>query len=248
VVTCSADGVCVRAPEIFCSAGIAAIRSFAQRVFALGEVCQLDVDLRNGVGTIRFEHGVDIGSCLLRLAEQLRVTSMPIGEVPLTEPAPGVEKLSIARPIARRREMVSSWQIIEQGLRRLTYLSLAGASFAVAVVGVAVPGIPTVPFLLVSSYFLVRSSPPLHQRLLRSRVFGPLLRDWHRHRALRRSVKVFALATLVVVVIVSVLVAGLTLPAALVVVLLALFGVWMILRIPSLEGGRIEEVPYLALA
>jgi hypothetical protein len=180
--------------------------------------------------------------------------------VPFTELAPGAERLSIVRRIARRGDIVSSGQIVEQGdvpsglpelaggLRRLTYLSLAGASFAVAVVGVAVPGIPTVPFLLVSSYFLVRSSPSLHRRLLDSRVFGPLLRDWHRHRAMRRSAKMFALTTLVLVVVVSVMLGGLTLPVALMVVLLALIGVWMIWRIPTLEGSRIEGVPYLALA
>ena len=37
-------------------------------------------------------------------------------------------------------------------------------------VGLVVPGIPTVPFLLASSYYLARSSRTLHKRLLESRL------------------------------------------------------------------------------
>ena len=44
--------------------------------------------------------------------------------------------------------------------RRLMYLALAGGSFAMTLVGLVVPGIPTVPFLLTTSYYLARSSPP----------------------------------------------------------------------------------------
>ena len=42
-----------------------------------------------------------------------------------------------------------------------------------------------------------RSSPRLHRWLLRSPVFGKLLRDWHRHRGVRPGVKATAAAMVV---------------------------------------------------
>ncbi|MGH9673009.1 MAG: YbaN family protein, partial [Bryobacteraceae bacterium] len=73
-------------------------------------------------------------------------------------------------------------------------LLLAAVSFALAALGVFLPGLPSTPFLLVTSYFLVRSSPSLHARLRRSRRFGPLLDNWERHRALTRRTKRISLA------------------------------------------------------
>ncbi|HLP84609.1 MAG TPA: YbaN family protein [Phycisphaerales bacterium] len=45
--------------------------------------------------------------------------------------------------------------------------------FALGGVGAVVPGMPTTVFLLLGSYFLVRSCPWLEDRLLTSRLFRP---------------------------------------------------------------------------
>ena len=55
---------------------------------------------------------------------------------------------------------------------------MAGGAFALTLVGLVVPGIPTVPFLLATSYYLARSSPRLDAILLNSIFFGPILREW----------------------------------------------------------------------
>lgn len=55
--------------------------------------------------------------------------------------------------------------------------------------GVFLPGLPTTPFLLLSSYFAARSSPRFHQFLLSSKLVGPILRDWEQHRGVRRRAK-----------------------------------------------------------
>ncbi|NOY28703.1 MAG: DUF454 domain-containing protein [Planctomycetes bacterium] len=46
------------------------------------------------------------------------------------------------------------------------------------IIGIALPGLPTTPFLLLTSFFLARSWPRMHQRLLASKLFGPVLRPW----------------------------------------------------------------------
>src|SRR3954469_324642 len=79
------------------------------------------------------------------------------------------------------------------GFRRVVYVSLGLFFVALAVVGVVTPLLPTTPFLLLAAFFFARSSSRLHAGLLRSRVFGGLIRDWQVHRGVRPRVKVVAL-------------------------------------------------------
>lgn len=75
---------------------------------------------------------------------------------------------------------------------RFVYLLTAALFFVLAVAGVVLPGFPATPFLLLCSYCLVRSSPALNERLLRSKIFGPILRDWQEHHGIRRHIKLKA--------------------------------------------------------
>lgn len=76
-------------------------------------------------------------------------------------------------------------------------LLLAWLCVALALVGVVVPGLPTVPFLLVASWAAVRGSPRLHAWLHGHRHFGPLLRDWQVQGAIRNRTKAVAVGMLV---------------------------------------------------
>jgi uncharacterized membrane protein YbaN (DUF454 family) len=95
-----------------------------------------------------------------------------------------------------------------RGWRKALYLALAGAALILGLIGIVLPGLPTTPFVLLGSYFLVRSSTRLHERLMASRVFGGVLRDWYVHRGLRQHVRARAVAVVALVVAVSLLVVG----------------------------------------
>src|SRR5688500_14315866 len=82
--------------------------------------------------------------------------------------------------------------------RRAVYLVVGCLFVVVAAVGVFVPLLPTTPFLLLASSCFLRSSPRLQERLARSRWFGPAIRDWNEHRAVRRSVKFLAAAAVII--------------------------------------------------
>lgn len=60
------------------------------------------------------------------------------------------------------------------------------------ILGVALPLLPTVPFLLLAAFCFSKSSERLHQWLTNHRVFGPPIADWQKYGAIRRRAKVIA--------------------------------------------------------
>ena len=73
-------------------------------------------------------------------------------------------------------------------LRWLWWL-LAYGSLGLGLVGIVVPGLPTVPFVLLAAYAAARGSSRLHRWLLAHRQFGPVIRDWQAQGAVSRRAK-----------------------------------------------------------
>ena len=117
--------------------------------------------------------------------------------------------------------------------RCIVCIGLAGVFFSLALAGVLLPGIPATPFLLLTSYFLVRSSPRLNAALLRSRIFGPILVDWQVHGGVRTHVRLKSIAAVVIAVAITTCVSGYSLAPTLAVVSLAAVGIAVILRLPA---------------
>ena len=81
-------------------------------------------------------------------------------------------------------------------LTRWTSLILAYLFLVLAVIGVVLPGLPTVPFLLLAAWFAARGSERLHAWLYAHPKFGKLLVDWEQQGAISRSSKVLAVLLL----------------------------------------------------
>jgi uncharacterized protein len=77
-------------------------------------------------------------------------------------------------------------------MTRLIALLLACLFLALAIIGVFLPGLPTVPFLLLAAWFSAKGSDRLHRWLYEHPHFGKLLVDWEKERAISRSSKVIA--------------------------------------------------------
>ena len=75
------------------------------------------------------------------------------------------------------------------GRLRWAWWLLAWSSLALGIVGVVVPGLPTVPCVLLSAYAAARGAARLHAWLLAPRRFGPMIRDWQAHGAVSRRAK-----------------------------------------------------------
>lgn len=152
---------------------------------------------------------------------------MPAGEYKMTQPSRArlpPAQLSKARPAA------------VSGLRRPLYWIGAAFFFALAMLGVVLPGVPTTPFLLLMCYFLIRVSPALHARALRWPVVGEPLRDWHQKRGVRMHVKCLAIAMVSLFVGATLLLSALATPAKVVVAAAAVCGVYVVVRLPTASG------------
>ena len=79
-------------------------------------------------------------------------------------------------------------------IRRTVYLAIGWISLALGLIGLALPVMPTVPFVLVAFWAFSQSSPKLSRRLLANPHFGPALRNWLRHNAIPRRVKLLTIA------------------------------------------------------
>lgn len=72
---------------------------------------------------------------------------------------------------------------------RLFWAILGLISLGLGIIGVAVPLLPTVPFILLAAFCFARSSERLHDWLLTHPQFGPVIEDWNRSGAISPRVK-----------------------------------------------------------
>ena len=79
---------------------------------------------------------------------------------------------------------------------RVLWAFVGGLGLVLAIIGTALPLIPTVPFLLLAAFGFARSSPRWHDWMMRHPRFGPPLRAWREHGAISRRVKIIALLSM----------------------------------------------------
>jgi hypothetical protein len=86
---------------------------------------------------------------------------------------------------------------------RWAYLSVGWTSLALAIIGVALPLVPTTPFLLLAAFAFARGSRDLHVWLINHPRFGPPIEQWRLHRAISRRAKWAGTLSMVAVVVIS---------------------------------------------
>ena len=122
------------------------------------------------------------------------------------------------------------------GVMRLMCMALAGGAFSMTLVSLVVPGIPTVPFLLATSFYLARSSPRMNERLRRTAFFGSILREWEGQGALSAASKGKLILLTGTIVVVTVILAPLTPLALGLILVISSLSVYGVTRIPALTS------------
>lgn len=110
---------------------------------------------------------------------------------------------------------------------RWAWWLLAYVALALGLVGIVVPGLPTVPFVLLSAFAAARGSQRLHAWLLAHRQFGPMIRDWQAHGAVSRRAKLLAVTMMSACAVILFLTAPRVWMAATGTVIMAVVAVWL---------------------
>ena len=130
-----------------------------------------------------------------------------------------------------------------RGARRLLYWILAGLFFVLAMVGVALPGLPTTPLLLLMCYFLMRVSPSLHAKPMAWPVVGGPLRDWQDHGGVRPRVKLLACSMVVTLVGSTLVWAAFSQTLKAIIFCTALYGISIVIRLPTATSATKGSTP-----
>ena len=77
-------------------------------------------------------------------------------------------------------------------MTRVLWLCAGWVCVGLAALGVILPLMPTVVFLIVAAYAFSKSSPRFHTWLLTHPTFGPPLNDWLERGAISRNSKIAA--------------------------------------------------------
>ena len=80
-----------------------------------------------------------------------------------------------------------------RNLKKKLYITFGFLAVALAIVGVFIPGLPTVPFLLVALFCFERSSKKYHDMIMNNKYLGPVLQDYYSGKGLTSSVKIKAI-------------------------------------------------------
>ena len=87
----------------------------------------------------------------------------------------------------------------------LLFIYLGWFFVILGVIGIALPILPTTPFLILALAIFAKCSPRFQQMLLNNRIVGPDLRDWQDHRRISRKSKYKAYILILITFTISII-------------------------------------------
>lgn len=131
---------------------------------------------------------------------------------------------------------------MKSSLKKYLLIVLGSVSLGLGAFGVAVPVLPTTPFLLIALACYLRSSQRLYDWLMHHRLFGTYLYNYITYRAVPRLTKIFALIILWVGLITSILLVDI-LFVRLILLAVGIVVSLHILLLKTLEKAKLETPP-----
>ena len=80
--------------------------------------------------------------------------------------------------------------ILRKDYMKIIYVILGFISMGLGIAGSFLPGLPTVPFLLLASFFFARGSERFHGWFTRTRIYKNYLEDFEKNRSMTLKAKI----------------------------------------------------------
>lgn len=90
-----------------------------------------------------------------------------------------------------------------QIIKKYIFIAVGGFSLFLGILGIFLPLLPTVPFLLLTAYCFARSSERLYSWLMQHKTFGSYIYHYQTYRAVTRKTKVLATSFLWISLVLS---------------------------------------------
>ena len=140
-----------------------------------------------------------------------------------------------------KKDYTQEMQLRSSRLARVVFF-LSGTFFVVlGAIGIVLPVLPTTPFMLLAAACYARSSLRFYNWLLNNKIFGPTIRQWREDGSVALKTKVLAIASLVLTLGTSVTFFVPKVYVRLVLVLVGVWVIWFILRLPTRAKKRDPE-------
>ncbi|MDH3297344.1 MAG: YbaN family protein [Gemmatimonadota bacterium] len=130
----------------------------------------------------------------------------------------------------------SERQMAKSRATRLGWILIGHVFLGVGLLGTVIPLLPTTVFLLLAAASYARGSERFYTYLMDHRVFGRLINDWNQHRAMSAGAKRWAIGSVLISITVSTIAVDL-IWLRVVLVVIAVFVIAKLLRIPTREDG-----------
>ena len=83
-----------------------------------------------------------------------------------------------------------------RGTRNLLWKLVAAIALTLGIIGLFLPVVPTVPFILLAAWASSKGWPQMEQYLLAHEYCGPHIRNWREHGSVSRRAKYLAAVTI----------------------------------------------------
>ena len=87
--------------------------------------------------------------------------------------------------------------------RRIVMVVIGLISLGLGLLGVVLPLLPTVPFILLAAFAFADSSESMHQWLLDHNLFGPMIENWRQYGSISRSAKITTAVSMIAILAIS---------------------------------------------
>src|SRR6056297_2664833 len=94
-------------------------------------------------------------------------------------------------------------------LKQYIFIILGTIFLILGIIGIFLPVLPTTPFLLLTSYFYLKSSKRLHDWLMNHRIFGEYIYNYITYKGIKKKDKIKSLILLYLTLSISFCLVGL---------------------------------------